>query len=482
MLLLALACATPALAGPDLEKLRASVVQVFVVSQPEDYSRPWQSPRARGSSGSAFFIGDKTLLTNAHVVSDAKVLRVKRADRVKKYDARVLFKGDDCDLAAITVDDAGFFDGMEPLRVGSRPEMQSAVSTVGYPTGGNKLSITEGVVSRIELRTYSHSSADEHLTIQTDAAINPGNSGGPVLQDGKVVGIAFQGRIFAQNIGYMIPPSVIRHFLEDIHDGTYHGYPELGLYTAELENDGLREYLGVPDGETGVVVLKPVPYASCVGLLRKNDVLQRIDGIRIENDGTIEVEGDFFDHSFVVENKQIGDMVTLTVRRDGKAIEIPVKLKGWTARMSPAIEYDRRPEYLVYGGYVFLPVTTNYLMRTRGNEDLTFYYRQYYRMVAEEGKTREQLVLLSRVLAHASTRYQDYSNAIVATVDGVAPKDFKHFVELVETSNKDLVKIDFEGINVAPLILDRNRIAEVEKEIHRRYGITERRFVRGMDR
>jgi len=222
-----------------------------------------------------------------------------------------------------------------------------------------------------------------------------------------------------------------------------------------------------------------MPYASCTGLLRRNDVLHRIDGIPIENDGTINVEGEFFDLTHVVENKQIGDTVTLTVRRDGKIVEVPVTLKPWAARMSPGLKYDDRPEYLVYGGYVFVPVTTNYLMRTRGSEDLSFYYRQYYRMVAEEGKTREQLVLLAYVLPHASTRYRDYDNAIVAAVDGTEPKDFRHFVELIDTSKKPLVKIDFEGINVPPLILDKAKIAQAGPRIRKQYNIPEDRRVEG---
>jgi S1-C subfamily serine protease len=478
ILALLLALSAPTLAQEDLDRLRASVVQVFVVAQSEDFSRPWQRPRPQSWSGSAFCIGERILLTNAHNVADSKVLRVQRADVTKKFDARVLFAGHDCDLALLTVDDPEFWVGIEPLQIGSRPEIRSTVSTVGYPMGGDKLSVTKGIVSRIELRNYSHSQGDAHLTIQTDAAINPGNSGGPVMQEGVVVGVAFQGQFLSQNIGYMIPPSVMRHFLVDIEDGTYHGYPELGLETANLENDFLRAYLGVPEGATGVVVLKPTPYASCVGLVQRNDVLHKIDGIPIENDGKIKIGSDFFDHILVVEDKQVGDTVTLTVRRGGKLLDVPVPLKSWGARMKPSLIYDERAEYVIYGGYLFMPLTTNYLWRTRGSEELTYYFQQYYRTVAEEGKTREQLVLLSRVLRHPSTRYRNYANKIVETVDGVEPNDFHHFLELVDQAQGDLVKVEFEGVNVAPLILDKKKIAGIQQEILSRYNIPEDRHVK----
>jgi S1-C subfamily serine protease len=468
--------AAAALAGPDLEKLRASVVQVQVVSQGEDYAMPWRRPSPEGSSGTAFCIGEKTLLTNAHVVSDAKTLRVKRADRARLYEARVRFVGHDCDLAILSVDEPEFWQDIQPLELGDSPAIQSTVSAVGYPMGGNKLSITEGVVSRIEVRPYSHSGGDQHLAIQIDAAINPGNSGGPVMQDGRYVGVAFQGQFFAQNIGYMIPPSVIRHFLKDVEDERYDGYPELGIFTANLQNDALRDQLKVPAGETGVLALKAVPYASCVGLIERGDVLTRIDGIPIENDGNVKIDGEFFEFEHLVEEKQIGETVTLTVRRKGELVDVPVKLRGWGARMSPSIAYDERPEYLVLGGYVFVPLTTNYLMATRASDDLAYYYQQYYRIVAEEGKTREQLVILSQVLPDASTRYRSYENAIVASVDGKAPNDFREFVSLA-TSGKDLVKVEFEGVNVPPLVLERGKIAEAHARICRDLNITDDRHV-----
>lgn len=108
--------------------------------------------------------------------------------------------------------------------------------------GGDNISVTQGVVSRIELQQYVHGinfnnynvimllGATNLLCIQIDAAINPGNSGGPVLKDNKVVGIAFQNLPSAENIGFIIPVPIIKHFLKDIElHGTYTGFGTLGL-------------------------------------------------------------------------------------------------------------------------------------------------------------------------------------------------------------------------------------------------------------
>jgi S1-C subfamily serine protease len=474
--LLVLALPGAAGANVDLDALQSSVVQVEVTVQDEDYASPWQRPDPTGSGGSAFFIGDGRLMTNAHVVSNARIIRLKRPDRPERYDARVLFIAHDCDLALLTVDDPTFFDGMKPLAIGGIPALRSQVTAVGYPVGGRKLSITEGVVSRIELNDYVHTGADRHLTIQVDAAINPGNSGGAVIQNDLVVGVAFQTQFFSQNIGYMIPTPVVRHFLKDIEDGTYDGYPMLGVRTGNLENAALREYLGVPEGETGVVILKALPFSSTAGILERNDVLHAVDGVPVENDGTVKVEGEYLELLFVVQEKHVGDTINLKIRRRGEVMDIPVKLGKWDVRMPDGAEYEVRPEYLVLGGHVFVPLSSGYVGAAGWRSDLGYWLNEFYTSLIDDRPGVEQLVVLSRTLQHDSTRYQDYGNVVVRTVNDKAPRDFRHFVELLDGAEQAV--IEFEGVNVEPLLLDRAKIAKVQKAILETYGIKEDRYLR----
>ncbi|KAG6533600.1 hypothetical protein ZIOFF_007475 [Zingiber officinale] len=120
-------------------------------------------------------------------------------------------------------------------------DTQDSVTVIGYPLGGDTIAVTKGVVSRIE---YAHGSSDL-LSIQIDAAINPGNSGGPTFNDrGECIGVAFQ--VFrsedTENIGYVIPTTVVSHFLDDYErNGKYTGFPSLGVLLQKLENPALRE-------------------------------------------------------------------------------------------------------------------------------------------------------------------------------------------------------------------------------------------------
>src|SRR4030081_3954444 len=134
---------------------------------------------------------------------------------------------------------------MTPLQFGGIPELESVVSAYGFPIGGERMSVTTGIVSRIDFQLYTHSSIDQHLTIQISAQINPGNSGGPVMQKAKVGGVAFQGYScdVAQGVAYMIPTPVIRRFLKDIAGGRYDGYVDLSLTYFKLLNPAERHVL-----------------------------------------------------------------------------------------------------------------------------------------------------------------------------------------------------------------------------------------------
>ena len=105
------------------------------------------------------------------------------------------------------------------------PQIKDPVLAYGFPTGGTSLSITKGIVSRIEFVPYNFPVSG--LRIQIDAAINPGNSGGPAVAGDKMIGLAFSTLNNAQNIGYIIPNEEIELFLKDIADGHYDGKPAM---------------------------------------------------------------------------------------------------------------------------------------------------------------------------------------------------------------------------------------------------------------
>ncbi|GAH77501.1 unnamed protein product, partial [marine sediment metagenome] len=237
-------------------------------------------------SGSGCIISGRRILTNAHVVGDHTFIQVRRAGKAKKYTAEVEIVAHECDLAILRVNDNSFFSDVEPVEIGALAEVRDRVAVYGFPEGGDKLSITEGVVSRVEHHRYTHSNA-YLLTCQIDAAINPGTSGGPVIKDDEIVGVAFQAGA-GENIGYMVPIPVINHFLKDIKDGKYDGIPGLGISWQKMENPDIRLKFNMTAEQSGVLVNKIYLGSSARGILKSGDVILSIDGKNVENDGTIE--------------------------------------------------------------------------------------------------------------------------------------------------------------------------------------------------
>ena len=157
--------------------IKESIVKIYTVANLPNYQEPWNTSTAQFSGSGSVIVGNK-ILTNAHVIADSTFLEVKRYGHTKRYSATVINVSHDADLAIIEVKDPEFFSGATPLELGSLPTTQEEVVVYGFPTGGDTLSVTKGVVSRIEHQQYAHSS-EYMLSVQIDAAINPGNSGGP---------------------------------------------------------------------------------------------------------------------------------------------------------------------------------------------------------------------------------------------------------------------------------------------------------------
>src|SRR3989440_1755850 len=335
--------------------VQKSLVRITATSVDPDYKAPWNAGSLQRGVGAGFVINGNRIMTNAHVVANNRYITVERDGDPNKYPAQVQFIANDCDLALVTVPAKDFFKNMVPLKFGGIPALESTVSAYGYPIGGERMSVTTGIVSRVDFQLYTHSSVDQHLAIQISAQINPGNSGGPVMQDGKVVGVAFQGYSgdVAQGVAYMIPTPVVRRFLKDVEDGHYDRYVDLGVTPIKLQNPAQRHFLGLKDDDRGVLVGTVIAAGPAANSLKAGDVLLAIDDHPIASDGTVELEGTRVDMPEVVERKFKGDKVKLDIWRDKKTRTVTLQLGTVWPYLYLAHGYDVKPRYIVYGGLVF---------------------------------------------------------------------------------------------------------------------------------
>jgi S1-C subfamily serine protease len=456
-----------------------SVVQIMTFGQQPLWDMPWRFDQVRRGSGSGFVVEGRKIMTNAHVVSWARQILVRRYQDPRPYLARVVFIGHDCDLALLEVDDERFFEGLEPLEFGPLPTVRSTVVTMGYPAGGEQISYTRGVVSRVELQTYVHIGNRSLLSVQTDAAINPGNSGGPVLQDDRVVGVAFMGIPGLENTGFFIPPPVIDHFLKDIEDGRYDGFPLAGIRIVPLQNPGYRRYLGLNDDGRGARIDSLLAIPTTEAVLRPDDVLLQVGDYEVGSDGTVMFEGNRMFGSVAFHTAQHGDTLPLRVWRDRGEHEVSLPMRVYEGDRLLGNQYDILPRYYVHAGLVFTPLSQDF-MKTFGRDwrelvNTELIYELYYRRFESPETARPEPVVLATTLAHPVNANVRFANrALVDRINGVRIErleDVVRAMEEAEGSHHVLELMPSQAIET----LDRAEAAAAHAEILKTYGVPQDR-------
>jgi S1-C subfamily serine protease len=452
-----------------------SVVKVIGSTRYPNPVRPWARSNAVDVIGSGVVIDGNRILTCAHVVMYATELAVQDRPGGDKLDARVEAVAPDLDLAVITVKEAAFFQKHPALkRAKQLPRVQSNVAVYGFSVGGNDLSVTKGVVSRIDFSYYGARSAG--LSLQVSAAVNPGNSGGPAVVDDAMVGVVTSRLSDAENIGYIIPNEEIDFFLEDIRDGRYDGKPvdAAGTLFQRLENEALRRMLKLDSNVKGVMVCLPDrPVAEYP--LKNLDVVRKVGEYEIDNEGMVRLENTLrMPFVYLFPKLVRGQTVPLTVLRDGKHLDVALPVTRRDNRLIR--EYQGEPlSYFIHGPLVFSPLKS---------DAITFYSRMNPYVYANNGPlmTRrldrarfpdeELVVVTAPMFSHAISKgYDNPLGQVVKDVNGVAIKNLRHLVETLRDAKGEYLRIRFADEPSTILVFDSKGIEKATEEILEDNGI-----------
>jgi S1-C subfamily serine protease len=447
--------------------MKKSIVKIFMTQQTPNFYNPWThiAPSSHTGSGAIITVnGKKRIITNAHVVTNQTYLQVKRQGMPEKFEAKLEFVAHDGELALLSVLDEKFFEGAETLELGEVPHQERRVKIYGFPVFGDHLSISEGIVSRIEYSEYIHVRR-QNLVIQTDAAINAGNSGGPAIIDGKIVGVAFQNTPNAEGLNDLIPANLVRRFLADIKDGKYHGIPALNIETQIMESKFLRRFCKLPENESGVMV-KRVVEDSEGSKFKPKDVLTKIGDFDIANDGTVVFrEGERVYYRYAVSLYQMDKPINIEIYRNGKKQIIRIKAEPSKEHVRGPL-YETLPSYYINGGLVFTDLTENY-MDLWPKRPPTSYEKE--RALLPSVK-RKHVVALLRVLAHQINEgFQDTINEIVIRINNRNLSEFKDVIKAFRHPiNGKYHEIVLEGEEV--IILPVKGLKKANKEIQGIYN------------
>ncbi len=458
----------PADVAPNIEN---SVVKVFSTVRHPDPFKPWTKQAPSEISGSGVVIEGKRILTNAHVVLYASQVQVQASAAGDKVSATVVAVAPGIDLAVLQLDDAAFFDTHPPLaRASKLPHIKDAVLAYGFPTGGSSLSITKGIVSRIEFVSYNYPVSG--LRIQVDAAINPGNSGGPAIAGDKMIGLAFSklgGD--AQNIGYIIPNEEVELFLKDIADGHYDGKPAMYDDLQTLENPALRDYLKLDKKVEGMVVHRPSSTDASYPL-KEWDVVTRIGDTPIDNQGMVKIDKDLrVSFGYLIQQVASNGKLPLTLVRAGKSLQIQLPVSS----EHPTLVTDLRgsyPSYFIYGPLVFSPATWQFVAGLESNAGLMRMLGLVksplvtHALDEPNADLQELVVVSSPFFPHKiANGYSNPAASVVYSVNGTRIKSLRHMVALLRDLKDPFVTFEFDQKGGEALVFSRPAIMSATDDI-----------------
>ncbi|MBS0210004.1 MAG: trypsin-like peptidase domain-containing protein [Planctomycetes bacterium] len=471
-----LGTAAPLRAGDDSSKNadakpdpRQSIVHITTTKRGPMPTQPWTKSTPQDSTGTGFVVEGNRILTNAHVVGNGSQIYVQPYQSADKLRAEIVLLAPEMDMALLSVEnEADFFATRPPLpRAAKLPALKSSVALYGFPVGGEQLSVTQGVVSRIEFVTYYQSGLG--LRIQIDAAMNPGNSGGPALLDGVVAGMAFAAVTSAENIGYLIPAEEIETFLADAKDGVYDGKPRLFESWQTVENDALRARLKLPKSVAGVMVTRHFEGAVDTGL-RAGDCITHIGDHALDSSGRIKVTDElrlpFF---YMVPQLAKNGKVPLTVWRDGQELKADAPVSAQAKLLAPYLKY-RYPRYFIYGPLVFSQVYADYALaleerwlkylRDRNSPILT----RVFEPPAFEGE--ELVAIMSPQFSHPITKgYSQQYMCVVSKINGTKVKNLQHAVELLRDATGEYTEVEFADRSAEKFVFRRRDMDAATDEI-----------------
>jgi S1-C subfamily serine protease len=455
-------------APPALEN---SVVKIFSTMRFPDPFKPWAKQAPSEATASGVVIEGRRILTNAHAVLYATQVQIQANAAGDKLPATVVAVAPGIDLAVLQLDDPTFFDTHPPVaRASKLPQIKDPVLAYGFPTGGSSLSITKGIVSRIEFVPYSYPVSG--LRIQIDAAINPGNSGGPAIAGDKMIGLAFS-RLGGdtQNIGYIIPNEEVDLFLKDIADGHYDGKPAMYDDLQTLENPALRNFLKLDKSIEGMVVHRP-DKTDAAYPLKEWDVITRVGDTPIDNQGMVKITADLrVQFAYMIQRLAKDGKLALTVVRDGKPLKIELPVTANRPTLIPDL-HGAYPSYFVYGPVVFSRATRQFLAAFENNANLLralgfLKSPLVTRALDPPDDDLQELVLISSpFFPHKlANGYGNPTGSVVYSINGTPIKSLKHLVELLRDLKDPFVSIEFSTRGGEALVFERTAIMAATDEI-----------------
>jgi S1-C subfamily serine protease len=456
------------------------LVEVIVTYQAHDAYTPWQKRRPGTRVGYGVVVRDGQVITTENLVRNHTLVELRRAATGEKIPATVETSDYQVNLALLRIDDPRGAAGLKPLDLAKNDITRETKTTILQFDETRQIQRGEAEVVQInvaELPSAPYSS----LTFNLLTDLNVKREGAAVVRDGRLCGI-MMGYNRGERIGYMLPYSVLRRFIDDVATPPYAGVPTAGFRWKALVDPAKRAYLGLEQNGIGVLVLSCIPETGADEVLEPNDVVVEWAGHTVDNLGFYDdAEYGRMSLSYLVRGRGTpGKHVPVKVMRDGKPLDVKLFLAnlGDRAALIPENIDGRRAEYLVEGGLILREVCGHYL-RARGGDwksktDIRITNTYLTRRNRPE-KPGDRVVVLAGVLPDdINIGYQSMRDQIIEAINGQPVRNMADVFRIKDADGVvERVKLRTMGVE---LVLDRETLPVANKRLAQLYRLPSLRY------
>jgi S1-C subfamily serine protease len=456
------------------EQLKKSLVNLRIsIGGYEEY-QPWKQKDVAQKNAYGCAVGPYLILTTASNIANATIVQARRYDKNEFIPVTIKAVDYEYNLCILELDKEAAGGPLEPVVFVDQYSRESELSMYWLSTASH-VTAARGILDRAQYESnpVSYNTNLNYILTNPSRAI----AGAEVVFDNqKAVGIvAWSGR---SEVG-VIPSESINRFLKEAQKPVYKGFGAVGFEAATLLDPAVRKHLKMPtDIQHGIYVNKVYALGTASTELKAGDAVLSIDGKTLNPYGRyLHEKYDRLAFNHLIESRLPGEKIPFEIFRDGKRIILDVEIKNFVVSdmLVPCYDYDKKPKYLVYGGYVFQKLTREYysLWGDDWTGKVTPHMYQYYLYNAfNPSSDRTEIVFLSFVLpAPINLGYQDLARLVVSSWNGKKIRNFNDILEarkLNPQSPFDVVEFEHD---YPKIIIPRQMAQVLDSQIAKVYGI-----------
>jgi hypothetical protein len=447
-----------------------AIIHIEVTSKEYSYVQPWARSEHKVYKTGIIF-PNHVIITTAAGVADQTLIRLQKQGGGLFSLGRVVWVDYQANLAALTTDEKDFWTGLQPAKLADPTPVTGPAHVLRWE--GDHLDDRAGEVEQM-LVDNSELSFVSVPYLKIDSTISGAGDGEAAVAGNKLVGLVC---LQANDSVMAIPSSFIDSILKAREAKTYTGLGYFDFTWDQVRNPLCLDYLKLPGPARGVIIKETGLKPGVVSLVKPHDVLLQVDGFDID------IEGNYADPQYKKlslenlssRNKWAGMTCKFKIWRDGKEMDLTYTLPKaeYTDELVPSHSFDQAPQYVLAGGFIFEPLTENYLRSWGTDWRSRAPFRLFYYNLDKVTPEHPERVVLSQVLPdEVNIGYESLHNLVVDKINGQPVRDISDVAEALKTPQDGYDVFTFaSGDSIREAVLDAGQLDQANQDIMARFHI-----------